>query len=177
MKKQAHDPFAFGQVQLPKEPKQASVEDMLFSAPQGPADRTRDTSWDPPSAVDEPSFRDTPAAAEPQRSVGKAGAVQAPRPDAAVDATSRVDHAERSAKSDQPRNLVPPARPVVSAPSVATPSAGATLAEAAVPAVVLCACEAAAAWLWMSVGNPVLGALAALLGLGLAAFAWFAMRR
>lgn len=177
MKKQAHDPFAFGQVPLTKEPKPSSVEDMLFTAPTVPSDRSRDTSWDPPSAADEPAFRETPADSQPRRAFDEPIAFQPAQPDAAVVPARHTVRVEPAAQSEHLRSGETLARPIVAAPSGATAPAGATLAEIALPAVVLCACEGAAAWLWLSVGNPVLGALAGMLGVGLTAFAWFAMRR
>lgn len=170
MKTSGHDPLAFGQIRFSTPPGEAVATGRSPDGQREPVERERDTSWDPPGRPEEIVVRvasdaptGTPAAAS------KFGL-----PAATAAEPTRPHPAERW---DRPRSASPAPRPLVAAPDPCATSAGATLAEAAVPAAVFTGCEAAAAWLWLAADNPVLGALAAVLGFGLAAFAWFALRR
>jgi len=173
MTQPGYDPFSFGQVRLGADTKPKSgspaPEDSLFApAPVATATDGRDTSWDPPPQFEEPI--PPPAAREPSPAV-VARAVAAP----SREPTAAASH-ERTAAA--PAEPMPRAR-VAPMPMRHEPprAPGVTFVEAAAPIAALLVCESAAAWTWVSLDNPVLGALAALLGMGLAAFAWFAVRR
>jgi hypothetical protein len=166
MSTSGHDPYAFGQIQFGQSPKAASVDSVAPEAARAGSDRSRDTSWDPPARED---LSESAPVAESAGALATAAA-NGPR----VDAPKNAAQPERI---DRTRGVLTACKPVVAAPVVAVKGDGATLVEALVPAVVFSATEAIAAWLWLSADNPVLASLAALLGLGLAAFAWFAMRR
>jgi hypothetical protein len=166
MSTQGHDPYAFGQIQFGQSPKTANVGSVAPEAARTGADRSRDTSWDPPACED---VLETAIATEHVGSMAQAAA-SGPKVD-------RHRPVAQPGRSESTRAVPPSCKPVVAAPVAAAKGDGATLDEALVPAVVFSATESIAAWLWLSVDNPVLASLAALLGLGLAAFAWFAMRR
>ena len=149
-----HDPFSFGQVRLGKEPASGAVEDLLFSQPSGnSADAARDTSWDPP-----PQFADE---------------IELSSQPSTFDAPTPEQQQKREVASSLPRldshNVIrPESRPA---------QADVAFHEAAIPAAVFLVVESLAAYAWASMEQPVLAALGAFLGCGLAAFAWFAVRR
>lgn len=182
MTKPGYDPFSFGQVRLGADGKRAAdapgLEDSLFAPVGGAVDaKDRDTSWDPPPQFEEP-MPPTVVVAHDPAPVAKPIAV------APVRETHQGEHAASVAREravEAPKQPAPRAR-VAHVGNVATPheptrAPGVSFVEAAAPAVAFIVCESAAAWTWLTFDNPVLGSLAALLGLGLSAFAWFAVRR
>lgn len=178
MTQPGYDPFSFGQVRLSSDAKQGAeapgLEDSLFATSNSPAAADgRDTSWDPPPQFEEPV---APKVVEAPAAVASAKAVAAPVREA--QAREPAVLSARDQHSVAPSEPSPRARAAHVAMRPEPPRApGVSFVEAAAPAVAFLACESAAMWTWMSLDNPVLGALAALLGLGLSAFAWFAVRR
>lgn len=180
-----YDPYAFGQVRLGagSDRGEGSPEDVLFAQPSPPADvGGADTSWDPPE-----QFSETVVVAQPAVSTKTAAAVaQEAPPRSAVPMREGTDRAATEAPMSGSGVLRPTesgvrraaAAPVRSVPAVAMPDREpAGLAAVAVPFSILVTVEAAAAWLWVGQENPVLGGLAAVLGVGLAALGWCALRR
>jgi hypothetical protein len=171
-----HDPFSFGQVRLGKEPATGAVEDLLFSQPSGSsADAGRDTSWDPP-----PQFADDIAPAQakapPQPTVARKSE---PARNERLSQQTMVDAAMAE---QQPKREITPPLPRLDSHNVIRPEstpahADVAFHEAAIPAAVFLVVESLAAYAWTSMDQPVLAALGAVLGCGLAAFAWFAVRR
>jgi hypothetical protein len=171
-----HDPFSFGQVRLGKEPASGAVEDLLFSQPSGSTTEAgRDTSWDPP-----PQFADDIAPAQPKAPTQPAVAKKSePARSDRVSPQPVVDVAMADA---QHKRQVAPVLPRIDSHNVLrneTPQVHAEVAfhEVAIPAAVFLVVESLAAYAWASMDQPVLAALGAVLGCGLAAFAWFAVRR
>jgi hypothetical protein len=171
-----HDPFSFGQVRLGKEPASGAVEDLLFSQPSGnSADAARDTSWDPP-----PQFADEIALAQPKEQTQPAAAQHA-KP-ARSELPSQPSTFDAPTPDQQLKREVAPPLPRLDSHNVIRPEsrpaqADVAFHEAAIPAAVFLVVESLAAYAWASMEQPVLAALGAFLGCGLAAFAWFAVRR
>jgi hypothetical protein len=176
-----HDPFSFGQVRLGKEPASGAVEDLLFSQPGGSAaDSGRDTSWDPPPQFAE-EIAPAQAKAPPQPAVARKSE---PARNERLSQQTMVDAAmcDAAMADPQPKREVAPPRARLDSHNVIrpeSPTAHADVAfhEAAIPAAVFLVVESLAAYAWTSMDQPVLAALGAVLGCGLAAFAWFAVRR
>lgn len=184
-KGKGYDPYAFGQVKLGagKQESGGSPEDVLFAEPAAPVAGGPDTSWDPPeqfqdSSSAEPAAVATkpaaavaarPAAPKPvaERPSAESGIAPAAKPETAPARTS--DSAARKATAQQTVRATPPVGMPEREP--AGPAA------VAVPFAILLVVESAATWLWLGQQNPVLGGLAAVLGVGLAALGWCALRR
>ncbi len=171
-----HDPFSFGQVRLSKEPASGAVEDLLFSQPSGnSADAARDTSWDPPPQFAE-DIAPAQAKAPPQPAVA-----QKVEP-ARTERLGQRATVDAAMADPQPKREVAPTQPRLDSHNVIRPESAPAHAdvafhEAAIPAAVFLVVESLAAYAWTSMDQPVLAALGAVLGCGLAAFAWFAVRR
>lgn len=148
--------------------KDSSVDDVLFAAPVESAERERVTAWGQPSGSEEPSFRETEGA----RHLGAAGHGAAIEPAEPIDETPTAWQPEGAPSLRQAASCLQP----LVAPSMAARLATATSSSRSVLFAAASAVCAATAWFWFSAGGPVGGTLAALLGLGLLAFARFAMR-
>ena len=178
MTQPGYDPFSFGQVRLSSDAKQTvgapGPEDSLFAPASSPAAADgRDTSWDPPPQFEEP---EAPKVMGTSAAVANAKAVGSPVREAK--ATEQASPVVRELTAVAPAESAPRARVAhVATRPEPLRAPGVSFAEAAAPATAFLVCESAALWTWMSLDNAVLGALAALLGLGLSAFAWFAVRR
>lgn len=180
-----YDPYAFGQVKLGAggQPVSGSPEDVLFAEPSAPAASGSDTSWDPPEQFSEagaaqPSAVATKAAPAPALAARAPATAVAERP-AAEPMVGATQHTEavvpRPSESSVRKAAVQTVR---ATPPVGMPEREpAGPAAVAVPFAVLLVVESAATWLWLGQQNPVLGGLAAVLGLGLAALGWCALRR
>lgn len=183
-KGKGYDPYAFGQVKLGagKASAGGAPEDVLFAEPTAPAAGGADTSWDPPAQFAESTGSEAAAvatttvpAAPPRARTEKAPsdraeleAIVAPSPSAEALPTRTGDSAVRKSAAPMVR-----ATPPVGMPE----REPAGPAAVAVPFAILVVVESAATWLWLGQQNPVLGGLAAVLGVGLAALGWCALRR
>jgi hypothetical protein len=199
----SYDPYAYGQVQLggkPAEPA-ASPDDLLFASPPaptaGPAAATADSSWELLQA-DVASLLPSQSGADPvefgTEILGEAAPapVAQPRPKAGGGRSAAPRRAEAAATNAPSAAAAgggggvaaggalsgaKVTRPVAAAAAkpVVRPPAG--LAATLLPGLLLAGGGTAAAWLWFSAQNPVLGGIAAGLAAVGAAFAFVWTRR